>query len=404
MIFVGIHWAERHHDVCVIDQDGQFLGKGRIVEGLDGVARLHALIGKHAADPDEVVIGVETDRGLLVEALVAAGYRVYAVNPFAASRYRDRHVTSGAKSDPGDAKMLADLVRTDRHNHRCVAGDSALAEAIKILARAHQRLIWARQRHLNGLRSALREFYPGALLAFGTDLDTGDAIAILGHAPTPDAGRRLRLSTLERLLRSGGPQRRVTARAVEIQTALRAPQLEAAVAVTNAYSVVVNTLVHIIGELNTHVTDVETELTSTFQQHADADIIESLPGLGPVLGARALAEFGDDPARYRDAKARKAYAGTAPITRASGTRHTVLARVARNRHLVNACFRWAYASLRGSPGARSYYDAHRARGQTHNQALRALANRLVGILHGCLASRQLYSEDLAWQRPQQVSA
>jgi len=404
MIFVGIDWAERHHDVCVIDQDGRFLGKGRIVEGLDGVARLHALIGKHAADPDEVVIGVETDRGLLVEALVAAGYRVYAVNPFAASRYRDRHVTSGAKSDPGDAKVLADLVRTDRHNHRCVAGDSALAEAIKILARAHERLIWARQRHLNGLRSALREFYPGALLAFGTDLDTGDAIAILGHAPTPDTGRRLRLSTLERLLRSGGRQRRVTARAVEIQTALRAPQLEAAVAVTNAYSVVVNTLVHIIGELNTHVTDVETELTSTFQQHADADIIESLPGLGPVLGARALAEFGDDPARYRDAKARKAYAGTAPITRASGTRHTVLTRVARNRHLVNACFRWAYASLRGSPGARSYYDAHRARGQTHNQALRALANRLVGILHGCLASRQLYSEDLAWQRPQQVSA
>jgi len=129
-----------------------------------------------------------------------------------------------------------------------------------------------------------------------------------------------------------------------------------------------------------------------------------LPGLGPVLGARALAEFGDDPARYTDAKARKAYAGTAPITRASGTRHTVLARVARNRHLVNACFRWAYASLRGSPGARSYYDAHRARGQSHNQALRALANRLVGILHGCLAHRTLYSEDLAWPGPQQLPA
>ncbi len=256
----------------------------------------------------------------------------------------------------------------------------------------------------NGLRSALREFYPGALLAFGTDLDTGDAIAVLGHASTPAAGRRLRLSTLERLLRSGGRQRRVTARAVEIQTALRAPQLEAAAAVTNAYSVVVNTLVHIIGELNTHVTDLETELTSSFKRHAGVDIVESVPGLGPVLGARTLAEFGDDPARYADAKARKAYAGTAPITRASGTRHTVLARVARNRHLVNACFRWAYASLRGSPGARNYYDAHRARGQTHNQALRALANRLVGILHGCLANRRLYSEDLAWQSPQQLSA
>jgi transposase len=402
MIFVGIDWAERHHDVCVIDADGQFLAKGRIVDGLDGVARLHALIGKHAADSNDVVVGVETDRGLLVEALVAGGYQVYAINPFAASRYRDRHVTSGAKSDPGDAKVLADLVRTDRHNHRRVAGDSALAEAIKILARAHQRLIWARQRQLNGLRSALREFYPGALLAFGTDLDTGDAIAVLGRAAIPVAGRRIRLSTLECLLRQGGRQRRVTARAIEIQTALRAPQLEAAPAVTSAYGVVVRTLVQIIGELNKQVATLEAELTTVFEQHADAAIVESLPGLGPVLGARTLAEFGDDPARYSDAKARKAYAGTAPITRASGTRHTVLARVARNRHLVNACFRWAYASLRGSLGARSYYDAHRARGQTHNQALRALANRLVGILHGCLAHRTLYREDLAWRCPQQL--
>ena len=297
-----------------------------------------------------------------------------------------------------------DLVRTDRHNHRRVAGDSALAEAIKILARAHQRLIWARRRHVNGLRSALREFYPGALLAFGTDLDTGDAIAVLGRASTPEAGRRLRLGTLERLLRLGGRQRRVSARASEIQTALRAPQLEAAPLETSAYGVVVCTLVHIVDELNTQITAMEAELTSVFEQHADAEIVASLPGLGPVLGARALAEFGDDPDRYSDAKARKAYAGTAPITRASGTRHTVLARVARNRHLVNACFRWAYASLRGSPGARSYYDAHRARGQTHNQALRALANRLVGILHGCLAHHMLCREDLAWPGPQALPA
>jgi transposase len=142
MIFVGIDWGERHHDVCIVAMDGQLLAKGRIVDGLDGLARLQALIGQQAAGPDEVVVGVETDRGLLVEALVASGYHVYAVNPFAASRYRDRHVTSGAKSDRGDAKVLADLVRTDRHNHRRVAGDSALAEAIKLLARAHQRLIW----------------------------------------------------------------------------------------------------------------------------------------------------------------------------------------------------------------------------------------------------------------------
>jgi transposase len=174
--------------------------------------------------------------------------------------------------------------------------------------------------------------------------------------------------------------------------------------VTTAYAAVVRALVRVIAELNAQIAALETELTSTFERHADAEIIQSVPGLGPVLGARALAEFGDDPARYADAKARKAYAGTAPITRASGTRHTVVARVARNRHLANACFRWAYASLRASPGPRAYYDAHRARGQTHNQALRALANRLVGILHGCRMHRELYCEDVAWPIPDQFAA
>jgi transposase len=174
--------------------------------------------------------------------------------------------------------------------------------------------------------------------------------------------------------------------------------------VTTASGAIVRTLVRVIRELNAQIAALEAELTGTFEQHADARILESLPGLGPVLGARTLAEFGDDPARYRDAKARKAYAGTAPITRASGTRHTVLARVARNRHLANACFRWAYAALRASPGARAYYDAHRARGQTHTQALRALANRLVGILHGCLVHRELYRDDVAWPRAQQLAA
>jgi hypothetical protein len=121
-------------------------------------------------------------------ALSAAGYQVYAVNPLAVARYRDRHQVSGAKSDTGDAKLLADLVRTDRHNHRPLSGDSAQAEAIKVLARGHQNLIWARTRHTNALRSALREYYPAALQAFD-DLADRDALAVLGRAPQPPRGR-----------------------------------------------------------------------------------------------------------------------------------------------------------------------------------------------------------------------
>jgi transposase len=182
VIFVGVDWAEAHHDLVVMDAEGAVLARARVPEGIVGVARLHALVGEHADDPGEVVVGIELDRGLLVAALVAAGYEVHAINPLASARYRERYAVSGAKSDAGDAKVLADLVRTDRHNHRPVAGDSELGEALKVLARAHQSAIWSRQRQLNLLRSALREYYPAALAAFGTDLGSTDALAVRGIA------------------------------------------------------------------------------------------------------------------------------------------------------------------------------------------------------------------------------
>lgn len=131
MIFVGDDWAEDHHDVYVMAADGARLTSRRLPEGLAGIRALHELIAEHASEPNEVVIGIETDRGLWVAALGAAGYQVFAINPLAVARYRDRHHVSGAKSDAGDAKVLADLVRTDRHNHRALAGDSAEVEAIK---------------------------------------------------------------------------------------------------------------------------------------------------------------------------------------------------------------------------------------------------------------------------------
>ena len=162
-------------------------------------------------------IGIETDRGLFVTALVAAGYQVFAVNPMSTSRYRDRHSTSGAKSDPGDAKVLADMVRTDRHNHRPVAADSETVQAVKVLARAHQSMVWSRRRQTNLLRSTLREFYPAALVAFD-DLASGDALEVLRMAPTPELGRTLSRSKIAAALRRGGRQRRIEERAAEIQS------------------------------------------------------------------------------------------------------------------------------------------------------------------------------------------
>ena len=402
-VFVGHDWAETHHDIYVEDGDGRRLGRVRLADGVEGVARFHELVADFVEDPDEVVVVTETDRGLFVGALVAAGYRVLAVNPMSTARYRERHSTSGAKSDQGDAFVLAELARTDRHNHRRIAGDSEIAEAVKVLARAHQSMIWTRQRQVNQLRSTLREFYPAALVAFD-DLASGDALAVMAVAPTPALGRRLSRSKIASALRRGGRQRRIEDRAAEIQAALRTETLEAPGQVAEAMGASVRALVAVIGELATQIAGLESELADRFDQHPDAKIIRSLPGLGMILGARVLAEFGDDPERYADAKSRKNYAGTSPITRASGKHRVVLARYARNRRLADACYLWAFAALNASPGARVFYDQHRTAGATHNRALRALANRLVGILHGCLRHHTPYDEHTAWAHRGQIAA
>ena len=349
LIFVGDDWAEDHHDVYLMNCDGARLASRRLPEGLAGIRGFHELIAGHAQEPDQVVVGIETDRGLWVEALIAAGYQVFGVNPLAVARYRDRHYVSGAKSDAGDAKLLADLVRTDRHNHRPIAGDSPDAEAIKVLARAHQNLIWARTRHTNALRSALREYFPAALEVFD-DLADRDALAILGRAPSPDEAARLSLSKIRSALKAAGRQRNLEARALEIQAALRTEQLAAPAAVTAAFGASTRAAVGIIIELNHQISDLEAELMTHFETHPDADIYLSLPGLGVVLGARVLGEFGDDPNRYTDAKCRKNYAGTSPLTVASGKKRAVLARHVRNRRLYDAIDQWAFCSLNASPG------------------------------------------------------
>jgi transposase len=398
-LFLGNDWAEAHHDIELVDESGRRLARRRLPEGVDGLAALHALIADHLAEdaePAEVVVGIETDRGPWVAALIAGGYTVYAVNPLQVARYRERHGTAGGKSDPGDAHVLAELVRLDRAHHRPVAGDSALAEHVKVLTRTHQSLIWSRQRQTNALRSMLREFYPAALAAFGEDLASRDALAILSIAPTPEAGRRLSQSKIAAALRRAGRQRNLEVTAERIQATLRAPQLEARPGVVAAYAAAVRSLVAVIDALVTQVEVLRGEVEAGFGRHPDAEIYLSQPGLGSILGARVLAEFGDDPDRYAGPKARKNYSGMAPITRASGTRRTVLARHARNRRLADALYHQAFTALGVSPGARTYYDAQRARGATHHQALRALANRLVGILHGCLRHHTGYDEATAW--------
>jgi hypothetical protein len=406
VLVVGDDWAEAHHDIEIVNEDGTVLGRRRLPEGVAGVAGFHSLVADHlgeADEPEQVLVGIETDRGPWVQALIAAGYVVYAVNPVQVARYRERHGTAGAKSDPGDAHVLAEIVRLDRAHHRPVAGDSAVAEHVKVAARAHQTMIWTRQRSVNTLRSMLREFYPAALVAFD-DLAGRDALAVLAAAPDPDRGRRLTVARVTVMLRKAGRQRNLAAKAAQIVAALRSDQLPARPGVVDAYSASVSALVAVITEMVRQTAVLEDQVRAGFGRHPDVEIYLSQPGLGTILGARVLAEFGDDPHRYVDARARKNYSGMAPITRASGTKRVVLARHARNRRLADALYQQAFAALTASPGARAFYDRHRDRGATHHQALRALANRLVGILHGCLTHHTRYDEQLAWPMSDQLAA
>ena len=396
-LFVGDDWAEDHHDVEVMDEAGKVLARRRLPEGVAGMARLHELIGEHLgedADGAEVVVGIETGHGPWVAALVAAGYTVFAVNPLQASRYRERHGVSGAKSDSGDAHMLTDMVRTDSHQLRAVAGDSAEADGVRVLARTHKTLIWERTRQVQRLRYQLREYFPAALEAFD-DLDAADALELLGKAPDPARAARLTRAQVSAALKRAR-RRDIPGKATAILAALRGAQLGQPAALTAAYAVTVRSLIAVIIVLNEQVKALQGQVEENFGRHPDAEIYRSQPGMGAILGARVLGEFGDDPHRYADGKARRNYGGTSPITRASGKKKVVAARFIHNDRLVDALNAQAFASLNASPGARALYDELRARGIEHNDALRRLANRLVGILHGCLKTRTLYDEATAW--------
>jgi transposase len=397
LLYVGDDWAEDHHDIELMDAAGRRLAKARLPEGVAGIARLHAMIAEQLGedtDEAEVLVGIETERGPWVAALLAAGYTVYAVNPLQAASYRKRHSVSGAKSDPADAHVLADMVRTDAHQLRPVAADSSQVQAIKVVARVHKTLIWERTRHVLRLRHALREYFPAALDAFD-DLDAADTLALLAKAPDPASAAKLTRLQIRAALK-GARRRDLDTKVERIRDALRGPQLDRDPVITSAYAAGTRSIAAVLVTLNEQIKTLQGQVEEHFGQHPDAEIIMSQPGMGPLTGARVLAEFGDAPGRYTDAKARKNYAGTSPITRASGKKKVVAARFVHNDRLIDALMLQAQSALRGSPGARAYYDKQRARGLNHNAALRQLANRLVGILHGCLKTRTTYNESTAW--------
>jgi transposase len=321
-VFCGIDWAEDHHDIALVGRDGQLLARRRIGDHAAGLAQLLDLLAEHGDSPGDLIpVAIETPRGLLVACLRATSRTIYPVNPMAVARYRDRHSVAGRKSDHGDAVVLANILRTDMHAHRPLPADSELAQAIAVLARAQQDAVWDRTTAHHKLRSHLREYYPAFLAAFAGARDgiaRPEARAILAAAPTPGDAARLTADQLRGLLRKAGRRRGTDTEAARLHEAFHAPQMRQLPLVEQAMG---RQALALLGQLDAACAaadDLEHAATESFSLHPDAGIITSFPGLGLLTGARVLAEIGDDRSRFQDAKGLKAYAGAAPITRASG--------------------------------------------------------------------------------------
>ena len=398
--FCGIDWAEDHHDVAVVDRDGGLLARARISDDAAGFARLLELLAGHgdtAGNP--VPVAIETPRGLLVACLRATGRDVYPVNPMAVARYRDRHSIAGRKSDHGDAVVLAGILRTDLHAHRPLPADSELAQAIAVLARAQQDAVWDRVAAHNKLRSHLREYYPGFLAAFADSkggITRPEARAILAAAPAPGDAAKLTLAQFRALLRKAGRSRGIEAEAQRLREAFRVGQMRQLPLVEQAMGRQALALLRQLDAACASADDLEHAAIESFNQHPDAGIITSFPGLGALTGARVLAEIGDDRSRFTDAKGLKAYAGAAPITRASGKTRSVTRRHVKNNRLAQAGYIWAFSALTASPGARAHYDRRRDAGDRHAAAERNLFGRLLGCLHHCLATGRHYDETVVF--------
>jgi len=399
-VYCGIDWAEDHHDIALADRDGKLLARRRIGDDAAGLAQLLELLAGHGDSAGDLIpVAIETPRGLLVACLRATGRKIYPINPMAVARYRDRHSVAGKKSDHGDSVVLANVLRTDIGMHRPLPDDSELAQAIAVLARAQQDAVWDRTTAHNKLRSHLREYFPGFLVAFADargGITRPEARAVLAAAPTPAAAAALTLTQLRALLKKAGRSRGIDIEATRLRDAFRIPQMRQPRLVEDAMGRQAIALLRQLDAACVAADDLEHAVTESFNLHPDAGIITSFPGLGPLTGARVLAEIGDDRSRFQDAKGLKAYAGAAPITRASGKTKSVTYRRVKNNRLNAVGYLWAFSALTASPGARAHYDRRRDTGDRHAAAQRNLFGRLLGCLHRCLATGQHYDEATAF--------
>ena len=387
---VGIDWAHTEHAVCVLDHRPQVHTAFSVPHDRQG---LHHLLHRLAriAPARELAVAIERPSGLLVDVLVQAGHPVVPIHPNALKASRPRYRAAGSKSDPGDAFILADLLRTDGHRFRPLRPASDPIRALRALVRGRDDLVTARLARANQLTALLESFWPGAAVLFA-DVTSRISLAFLQRYPTPQSAARLGPKRLQRFLRqhgySGGRS------AAELLARLRAaPQGQAQEAETEAKGRLVRSLVAALHPLVEEIRALTTRIETLVATCESGRVLQSFPRAGRLNAAQILAELGEDPARFTREEHLAAEAGLVPVTRSSGKRRTVGFRWACNKRLRRALTLFAHNSRRASPWAAHVYEQARARGCAHPHALRILARAWVRVLWRAWSQGELYDPE-----------
>jgi transposase len=389
--FVGIDWASQTHAVCVIDEQGAVVDRFEVSHDAKGLAELRRRLDRHGS-PAELPIAIERPSGLLVDALVEAGYPVVPIHPNVVAAARSRYRAAASKSDRSDAYLLADLLRTDGHRFRTLEPLSDEAQALRALVRTRDDLVAERVGLANQLRALLESFWPGAATIFA-DVDSPIALAFLARYPQPEAARLLGEKRLAAFLaRHRYSGRRPPS---ELLARLRsAPAGVAAEHTSDAKAEAVRALVAVLEPLVAQIARLTSAVEHAVATLPTGRLVMSFPRAGKVCAAQITAELGDDPARFVSEDHLAAEAGIAPITRASGKQRAVVFRWACNHRLRSALTCFADNSRHESPWAAAVYQRARARGCDHPHAIRILARAWVRVLYRCWTDGRPYDPAL----------
>lgn len=387
---VGIDWASETHAACVLPPAGEVAESFPVPHTAEGLCNLVRRLSR-LGPPDRVAVAIERPSGLLVDTLVEAGFQVVPIHPNALKASRPRYAAAPGKSDPGDAYILGDLLRTDRHRFRALRAPSDATKALRAAVRTRDDLVATRVQLANQLRSLLESFWPGAAAIFA-DVDSPIALAFLDTYPTPESAAFLGEKRLERFLkRSAYCGRRP---ATELLRRLRAaPTGLAGDLESETKGQLVRALVAVLRPVVAQIRELDSLLAAHLLQHPDAPIIQSFPRTGCVNAAQILAELGDDRLRFQTPEQLCAEAGVAPVSRISGKHRSVACRFACNKRLRQAVTTWADNSRHQSPWAHHVYAHARARGCDHPHAIRILARAWLRVLWKCWQDRMAYRPD-----------